>query len=129
RPAPPRTPTFWCYGTSESRTTAKKLQLLGKPENRPRQAARPGTKRRVTLLRIRTAILAVVHIENALVRHPAAHVVSIAAFAIVNIVTGGGRGMFHEPLQQRDLLVPLTHENVTELMRHGQRTQRTERVD
>src|SRR5207302_9644773 len=85
----------------------QELQLLRKTKNRPRQSARPGAERRVTLLRIRTAIMAVVHIENAFVRDTSPDVVSIAAFAVINIVARRRRGMFQQPLQQRNLLVAL----------------------
>src|SRR5439155_2282104 len=41
------------------------LQLLRKTKKRPRQSARPAAKRRVTLQRARSAIMAVAHAEKA----------------------------------------------------------------
>ena len=60
---------------------------------------------------------------NAFVRDTSPDVVSIAAFAVINIVTRRGRGVFQQPLQQRNLLVALAPEDVAELMRHRQRAQ------
>jgi len=62
----------------------QKLQLLGETADGPRQAARPGGEGRVTLLRIGAAVVAVVDVEDALVRHPAADVIGVAPLAVID---------------------------------------------
>ena len=107
----------------------EELQLFRIAAQRPGQPARPGAERRVALLRTGAAIRAVVDVEDALLRRAAPQVVSVAALPIVNAVGGGGRGVVKEPLQQRNLFVPLAHQRVAQLVRNRQRAQRAHCVD
>src|SRR5207247_5861438 len=98
---------------------AEELQLFGESENRPGQSACPGGEWRVSLLRIRTTEDAIGDVEHRFVRGSAGHVVGVAAFAIINVVTRGVRRVLDETLKKRNLPVLLPHEHVAELMRHG----------
>src|ERR1035438_8464245 len=60
----------------------EEFQLFGEAAHGPGEAARPGAERRVALLRIGAAIVAIVDVEDALVRDAPAYVVGIAAFAV-----------------------------------------------
>src|SRR2546422_5436029 len=96
--------------------SVKEVQFLSKPENGPGQPAGPRSEWRVALLRIRAAITAVVQVENAFVRGAAVNIVGIALLAIENGVAGGCFRVVDEPLQQGNPLIPLAHEDMTELM-------------
>src|SRR5436309_15760858 len=69
---------------------SEKFQLLRVSKYGPRQTAHPGAESRVALLRVRAAIAAIIEIENAFVRRAAANIVSVAAFAVIDRVAGGG---------------------------------------
>src|SRR5262245_32501313 len=68
----------------------EELQLLGKAENGPGQAAGPGAEGGITLLRIGTAILATVDVEEGLVRDAAPRIVSVPPVTIEDAIAGGG---------------------------------------
>ena len=122
---PSRPPTF---SSSPSAQRGDAFELLGVAAHDPRQAARPGGEGRVALLRVRAAIGAVVHIEDALVRDAAAHVVGVAALAVIDGPLRGGARVLDEPAQQRNLLVAFAHEHVAELCAKRQRAQRADGV-
>ncbi len=71
----------------------EEFELLGVAGDCPGQAACPGREARKSLLRIRTAIIAVVQIEDALVRRATAQVVGVAAFPVIDAVLGGRRNV------------------------------------
>ena len=102
---------------------AKKLQFFGETEDCLGQTARPGAEGRVALLGVGTAIVSIIHIEDAFVRGTAAHIVGITALAIINRMAGGCFRVVDQPLEQGEFLVALPHENVAELVGHGQGTQ------
>ena len=77
----------------------EKLELLRIPAKRPGQTTRPCAERRVTLLRIRAPVTAIVQVEDTLVRRATAHVVMIPAFTVVNAVIRRRLGMMDEPLE------------------------------
>src|SRR6185369_8958235 len=83
----------------------EEFQLLGESEDRPGQSARPGAERRKALLRIRTTKGSAVHIEHRFVRRATAHIIGIAAFAIIDVEPRSIERMFDEALEQRDLCV------------------------
>ncbi len=80
----------------------------------PRQSARPGRERRVSLLARRAAVRAVGDVEDRLVRHAAPHVVGVAPAAEVHVVARVRVGVLDEALQQRDPAVALAHQHVPE---------------
>ncbi len=105
------------------------FELLGKAEHRPRQAPRPGAERRIALLGAGSAIGAVGHVEETLVRDAASDVESIAPAAEVDVEGGGRPRVLHQPLEQVDLRVLFLHQRLTEHEAERQRAQRAERVD
>src|SRR5206468_12559440 len=104
-------------------------ELFRKPANSPREPPSPGAEWRVALLGIGAAIAPVVGVENALVGHSTADVISVTAFTVINAVTGGDGRVFEQALEQGNLLVLLAHEHMAKPMRHRQRAQRAHRVD
>ena len=64
-----------------------------------------------------------------LVRGAAAHVVSVAAFAVIDGKLRRGGGVRLEPVQQRNAPVVLPHQDVAQLVRQGQRAQRADGID
>ena len=100
--------------SSSASERVEELQLLGEAAHRPGQPARPRAERRIALLRVRAAVVAVVDVEDALVRGAAAHVVGVAAFAVLDGVLRGGAGVLHDAVEQRNLPVVLAHQHVPE---------------
>src|ERR1017187_6029872 len=76
------------------------------------RTACPGAERRVALLRIGAAIVAIVDVEDALVRGAPAYVVGIAALAVPDGIPGGGAGVLRDAVDQRNLLVVLAHQHM-----------------
>src|SRR5207245_11697865 len=105
--------------TNKTGDCSEKFELFSVTEDGPGQAAGPSAEGGVTLLRVRTAVVAVVQIENGFMGGAAAHVVSIAAFAVVDVIAGGRLGMMDEAFEQGNLLVALAHEDVPKLVRYG----------
>ena len=62
-------------------------------------------------------------------RGAAAHIVGVAALAVIDGVTRGVQRVFDEALQQGNLRVLLAHERVTELMRDGERAAGADGID
>ena len=54
---------------------------------------------------------------------PAALIVSIATFTVVDVIASSHLPVFEQSVQERNFLIALRHEHVTKLMRHGQRAQ------
>ena len=107
----------------------EKLQLLGKPEHRPRQAPRPGAEGRVALLAVGPAERAVDGVEDRFVRRAPAHVVVVPAPAVVDAEAGRGLRVLHQALEQADLRVLFLAEPVAEPMPESQRSQRADGID
>ncbi len=106
----------------------EKLQFLGIVAHDPGQAARPGREGREALLRTRTTVTAVVEIEDAFVGHAAAHVVSVAALAVVDVIACGGGRVPEEAFEQRHALVMFLQEDMAEEMPQGEGSEGTNRV-
>src|SRR5579885_1397870 len=68
----------------------EKLQLLGKPAHCPGEPTRPGAEGGVTLLRVRAAEMAIVGVENTLMRGAPADIVRITALAVIDRVLRRG---------------------------------------
>src|SRR4029077_16194395 len=85
----------------------EELELFGKTAHGPGETARPGAEGRVALLRTGAAVVAIVDVEDALVRGAAAYVVGIAAFAVPDGIFRGGAGVLGDPLDQGNFLVVL----------------------
>ncbi len=60
--------------------------------------------------------MAVGHVKDALVDHPARDVIDIPVFAIVDIVAVRVLDVLQGPLRQGNLLIPLSHQNVSQLV-------------
>ena len=58
----------------------------------------------------------------------AAHVVGVAAFAVVHVELGGGAGVLHQPLEQVDRRVVLAQHLVAEQMAEGEHAEAADRV-
>src|SRR5262249_52803833 len=107
----------------------EEFELLGEPAHRPGEPARPGTERRITLLRVRTAIVAVVDVEDTFVRRASADVVRVAALAVPDRGLRGRERVLRDPVEERDLLIVLAHEDVPERVTYSQRPERADRID
>src|ERR1035438_2181285 len=79
--AGPAAPTGACHLGAQC---VQELQLFRVAQNCPRQAARPSAEGRIALLRVRTAITAVIEIEDALMGGAATRIVSVPALAVVD---------------------------------------------
>src|SRR5439155_25608521 len=71
-------------GEGNLRERPKKFQLLRKSAKRPGEPTRPRAEGRIALLRIRTPIAAIVHVENAFVGRASGNVVSITPLPVIN---------------------------------------------
>ena len=58
-----------------------------------------------------------------------AQVVKVPALAVIDIVAGGAFAVNQEAPQEADSAVAFAHQHVPQLVRHGQRAQRAQRVD
>src|SRR5262245_15046263 len=85
----------------------KEFELFGIAGNDPRLPARPSRERRVALLRTRATVIAVIGVEDSLMRRAAALVPAVAALAVPDDEFRRDRGVIDQTLQQRDLLVAL----------------------
>src|ERR1039458_4230099 len=103
----------------------EELQLFGEAAHGPGEPARPGAERRVALLRIGAAVIAIVDVEDALVRGASAYVVGIAAFAVPDGILRGGAGVLGYAVDQRNLPVVLAHQHVSQQVADGGRAQGT----
>jgi len=76
----------------------------------------------------RAAVEAVVHVENRLVRHAAAHIVVVARLSIEDRVLRGDGGVMNQPLEQWNALVRFTPQHVPQAVGQGKGTQRAQGV-
>ena len=72
---------------------------------------------------------AVGRIEQLLVRDAAAHIVAVAALAVVHAELRGGARVLQQAIEQVDLLVLFAAQAMAERMRQGERAQRPDGVD
>src|SRR3954470_12241799 len=86
-----------------------KLELFGVAENGPSETAGPGSEWRVALLRIRAAISSVIRVEDTFVGCPAAGVIGIAPFAVIDAVASGHFSVLNQTSQKRNPFVALAH--------------------
>ena len=73
--------------------------------------------------------MAIVGVENALVRHPAADIVGVAALAVIDGVPGRRARVLREPVEQRDFAIALAHQRVAQQVRDRQRAQGADGID
>ncbi len=116
-------------GRSPEHVVVDELEFLGEAEHGPGQPAGPRGERGVALLGARAAELTVVHIEQRLVGRAAAHVVGVPPVAVEDVVARGVRRVLDQPVEQRDGLVVLAHEDVAEPVGHRERAAGPDGVD
>src|SRR5204863_4260564 len=88
---------------------AKKLELFGITKDGPCETAGPGSEWRVTLLRIRATIAAVVEIEDAFVCSAAREIVAISARAIIDAKASGQFSVLNQATKKGNPLVAFAH--------------------
>src|SRR5215471_13453330 len=107
----------------------QELELLGKSTHGPGQAARPGPEGQISLLCGRAAVRPVCGVEERFVRDSSADIPNIAAFSIVNAVSGSTAKVRAHTLQQRDPAIVFAQEQSPKLMAYRKREQRADRID
>jgi len=92
----------------------KEFVLFGETAEKPGVTAGPSGKGGVALLGRGATVCAIGDIKNGFMDDTAWNVVGVAAFAVVDIVTGGGFGVLKGAMEEIDFGVVFSHEPMTE---------------